>query len=531
MSFRLIIFIFWLPQALAQLLTWTYWWQVKEYRFDRMKVLLRSKTGLRKLEVASIFFKLLFIAFSPMPAIPLILFLYLDALFFGKLIQKNLRRPVFTRRAVKMLLISTVGIVMIFATSLAGAYRFETALWFSELFLIIGPTLGILITKSLVERIKKEETEKAEKKLKKNGVKTIGITGSYGKTTTKEFVAALLSTKYKVEKTKENQNSEFGVARKVINDLKKSTQVFVAEMGAYTRGDIRNIASFTHPEVGMITGLEPQHLELFGSLENVMKAKFELIESLPKGGLAFFNTSNKECEKLAKRAEKLDTNLLIKRYKLVSEFSKRSGADAESKIIKQEKSNIKFVVRIQNQEHELEAPLNGAHFVENLTGAILLARELEVEWKAIKESCNKINTPKGTMQTFRLANGGLLIDDTYNSTPRGFTAALNFLASFKDKNKVVITSGIIELGAYTHIVHVDLGKLMAEACDVVILTNPDFAADIRKGLGNQEEKLILAKNVKNQLDLFKSINASEAVILLEGRMSSQLVNYIYSFQK
>src|SRR5690606_16983002 len=112
-------------------------------------------------------------------------------------------------------------------------------------------------------------------------------------------------------------------------------------------------------------------------------------------------------------------------------------------------------------------------------------------WDQIGKLCKSLETPPGTMNTFNLKSGAQIVDDTYNANPKGFLAALDFLGDFKKSHKVVITSGIIELGSYSHLVHKDLGNLMAKNCDLVILTDVDFAEDIASGLGGQKEKLLV----------------------------------------
>ena len=131
----------------------------------------------------------------------------------------------------------------------------------------------------------------------------IGVTGSFGKTTTKDFIAHLLSQKYKTEKTLANQNTDWGIARKAA-DLAKDTEIFVVEMGAYKKGEIKKVTEFVKPNLAVVTGIEPQHLALFGSLQNIKEAKYELIQALPKNGEAVFNGNNIGCIEMFEWAKK-----------------------------------------------------------------------------------------------------------------------------------------------------------------------------------------------------------------------------------
>ena len=357
-------------------------------------------------------------------------------------------------------------------------------------------------------------------------MKIIGITGSYGKSTTKEFLSHILAGKYKTEKTNKNENNDFGVARKVLHDFDSQAEVFVAEMGAYKTGEIRSIAQFVHPEIGILTGLEPQHLELFGSFEKILDAKFELIEALPEGGMALFNVTNKDCERLAKRAEKLKTNLSILRYKLVSKFVPNNKFDAQSKIKRITENDITFEIKIGKTKKIFTAPVTGGHFIENLTGAILLARKLNVPWTTIKKQLASLDVPAHTMHTYELSDGMQVVDDTGNSNPRGFTAALNYVHTYAKKSKVVIASGIIELGTYSSLIHQDIAKLADDVVDVVVLTNSDFYSDFEKEISGGNEKLIVIEDPKDLIAFVKSLESSKTVLLLEGKLPSAFMQYI-----
>ena len=127
-----------------------------------------------------------------------------------------------------------------------------------------------------------------QKRLKFKNLLVIGITGSYGKTSTKEFLATILSEKYKVLKTKEHQNSEVGVSQCILNDLKPEHEIFVCEMAAYNRGGIKLLCDIVKPKIGILTGINEQHMATFGSQENIIKTKYELIESFAGKRHSFF---------------------------------------------------------------------------------------------------------------------------------------------------------------------------------------------------------------------------------------------------
>ena len=451
--------------------------------------------------------------------IPLIIFLFLDVIFLNNLLRKRVRKPAITERIEKIWLTCFLGIVVTF---IAFYFFFSNALILGEVLLIITPYVGIIWTIPIVSKIKQQEIKKAEEVLAQVKPTVIGITGSYGKTTTKEFVAHLLSQKYKIAKTEGSENTEFGIARKTYKNVKKGTQYFVVEMGAYKMGEINKLASIVSPSVGIITGLEPQHLSLFGTFENIKKAKFELIDALPESGLAFFNVSNLHVRKLLEKAKKLDKNLRIFSYVLSSAGTKGINADMMSKVVGVNENGIMFEVLDGRERRKFVTPLHGVHFIENLTGAILVARIFGVTWREIEKGVSTLDSPDHVMQVYKLKNNKIIIDDSYNSTPTGFKSALKYLFLFKGKKKIVITPGIIELGEIYQEVHTNLGKLMSGIVDQTILLNEDPLKSIKKG--NKITSLSVIKNSRKVVELLR--NVKDAAILLEGRQPVSVMKYL-----
>lgn len=534
-EFKLIIFLVWFPQATRQVLSWIYWWQVKEYRYDRFKALLASSDGRKNLEVNFIVLKLLLLlalpVFQEVFWIILFVFFVLDIRLLIQVVDKRLRRPVFTQRARR---IFNTSLIFVFLTVLwilwSQDMNLSYPLLFGEAALLFTPLFGILWTKPIVNKIKKEEVERARKKLKRVKPIVIGVTGSYGKTTTKDFIAHLLSQKYKTAKTTGSENTEFGIARKTINFIKKGTRFYVVEMGAYKRGEIHALAKIVSPKVGVITGIEPQHLSLFGGLEEIKKTKFELIDVLPPDGTAVFNLSNKYCRELARKTMRLYPEL-----KVVGHFLSRKGrpgvkADIESKILSADINGVTFEVMEGKITKRLFAPIGGVHFIENLSCAILVARIFDVDWKQISKGCESIKMPDKTMAAYKSKKGAYIIDDTYNTTPRGFESAVRYITLFKDKKKAVITPGIIELGKLSKKIHRNLGKLMRDEVDEIIFTNRDFTESIKQGLGGRRAKLKVIERPERLHERFMELVDNNYVVLLEGRMPKSLMDVVERYK-
>lgn len=524
---KIVILVLWLPQAVRQLLIWIYWWQVKEYRLDRFKELLKSAEARKKLELEYISFKLLLLFLSLLSQIfvlPLALLLIIpDARFAGEVLFRKLRRPAFTQRAFN---IFSTGLVIITLCSVLSLYFIDKLYLFvltGEISLLMTPYIGILWTTLIVEKVKKEEIVKAEKVLKNVKPTVIGVTGSYGKSSTKEFIAHLLSQKYPTAKTSGSENTVFGIARKTVAFVKSASKFFVVEMGAYKRGEIKELANMVRPSVGVITGIEEQHLSLFGSLENIKKTKFELIESLPEGGVAIFNLSNKGCRELAGWAKKSKKKLKVMGYSL-SKNREGTRTDINARILSANTDGVTFEVKEKDKKIELFAAVKGVHFIENLTCAILISRLFRVNWSLIKSGCETVSPLENTMQVFELKDGAVVIDDSYNSTPVGFKAALSYLSLFKRRKKAVITAGIIELGKISNKVHSSLGKLAGKTTDKIVLINPDFEESFGSGLDKKKQSLLrVISDTKCLEEEALRLIKDKYVILIEGKIPVSIV--------
>ena len=466
-------------------LNYIYWIQVKEYRWDRFRELLKTRQGLEKLISINFF-------------------------------NKQQRLPILTLR-IKEIILTTILL-----TSLLGFLTYSILFYkiiVIEISFILSPWIGILWTTPLIKRTLKKEIQLAQNKLTEVKPKVIGITGSYGKSTTKEFVTQLLSQKYKTESTQGSQNTEFGIARR-LKTLEAQTKYFVAEMGAYKIGEIRKLTEIVKPSIGVITGIEPQHLSLFGSLENIKKAKYELIESLPKEGIAIISANSKNTQDLIERAKKENRNLLT--YGMSD--SAKTSLTISAKIIKNTPS-ITLKIFYEGKTIEIETSLSIPYLAENLLAAILIARIENIPWEEIKKACKNLKMEKGRMNIFKTKSGATIIDDSYNATPTAFREALDFLQNYNSPYKVVITPGIIELGKESHQIHQEIGNNLKNGTDQILLTSPEFKKDIEAGLKEKKDNLHYL-NIERLNKKLKQLLNQNCTILIEGRIPSSALQLI-----
>lgn len=331
---------------------------------------------------------------------------------------------------------------------------------------VLGANLLLKPMKKLITLLAKKKIEKAKNLL------IIGITGSYGKSLTKEVIAEALSLKFKVLKTPASTNTEMGIAKTILYKLRAEHQIFVVEMGAYKKGEIAKICELVKPRIGIISGINEQHLALFGNLKNTIKAKSELLNELPADGLALFNSKNKYCRALFRRKWPFRTLLY--------------GVKSKG-------------------------------FEESLDSAFLLAKYLKIPLFKIKKIIRKLKRQL-ELKKIRGRGGILIFDDSYSSNPHGFYKALTLISQEKRK-KILVTPGIIELGQASEKIHRQLGRELIQVMDKIIITSENFAQAMKKGAGRKAENKFLVSN--NELRVLAYLRGSlnrQWLVLLEGRI-------------
>jgi len=479
----LTLFIFWLIHISRRNLFLTYFFQLKEYRIDRFLEEAKRKKQIifSKYFFSGIILLLVSLLFSSNEKISRwIVFVAYFFLCLYSLYLLPKRRWQLPKLTNKMIL----WLSLIFASQIALFFVFQS-IFFVLVLEILFPLFiyfSLEIIQSFVFFAKKRIIKKAKAKRRElKNLKVIGITGSYGKTSVKEILYKLLEKKYKVSKTKKHTNTEIGVAKTVLQSLNNEIDYFICEMGAYKIGEIKAVCDIVKPEIGILTGINEQHLALFGTQENIIKGKYELIESLPDNGLAVFNGENKYCLELFEK-----TNKKKLKYNFVEgiEIGKNGSRFAVG--------GVKF-----------ETNLLGKYNVLNILGAVKVAIELGVSL----QECAKIvkNIKQGGMVL-----KGRIINSSYSSNPSGAISALEYLSSFKGK-KGIITPGIIELGSASREVHKRIEEKILEVCDVAITT--------QKGVF---EKIDFVSNPKEIIERLKDID----VILIEGRVSKKIIESI-----
>ena len=332
----------------------------------------------------------------------------------------------------------------------------------------------------------------------------VGITGSYGKTSVKNYLNALLSVRYNVLMTPGSYNTTMGVVRTIREMLRPSHQVFIAEMGAKQKNDIKEICDLVHPTYGIITSIGEQHLETFGTLQNIIDTKFELAEAIPAEGAAILNYDN---EYIRSRGVTVPT---------VTYGGADSGAGYRYSDMAVDVHGCQFTLTAPDGEFcRYTTHLLGAHNIQNLAGCMALAHTLGIPLKEMVYPVRLIKTVEHRLQL--LPNG--YIDDAYNSNPAGFRSALDTLAAFSAQ-RILVTPGMVELGDRQDALNRELGEYAATKCDYAVLVGLKQAPPLKEGLlagGFPEERIFVAATLTEGLNFVNNLpREGERIVLLEN---------------
>lgn len=371
------------------------------------------------------------------------------------------------------------------------------------------------INKPIEKLIQKKFVKKAKTKLKQmDKLKIIGITGSYGKTSMKYIVSTILNQKFNVLKTPKSYNTKMGIVRTINENLKRTDQIFICEMGADEVGEIKELCDLVHPSIGVITSIGPQHLETFGSLENIKKTKFELVESLPEDGIAFLNYDDENVKSV-----ETDKNKITYGLKPTNNYYATN--------IKIGEFGSEFVVNMKEKgQISINTKLLGEHNIINIVGAVAIAKELGLTNEQIQLGIKQLKPVEHRLELKSYPNGTIIIDDAYNSNTKGAQMAVEVLGRFKNRKRILVTPGIVELGDKLYEYNKRFGSQAADNCDYVILVGEKQAKPIYDGLIEKKfskDKIYIAKNFDDAKQKMEEILDATSVILLENDLTD---NYL-----
>lgn len=461
--------------------------QQNSYRIKRYWKYLKQDVGSnwRLIDVA-----LLFLIYSRLLDIRLS-FLIMSIVFLvkiWKIINMKSKKPlVFTKRvwriygvtaflttALFVAAILTFGMDHVIGFSYSGPVIAIGILLLTTIFSWVFVIIAVVILIPVENQINRKYWNEAASILKSMpDLTVVGITGSYGKTSTKHYLQRILSEQFEVLMTPGSYNTTMGVIRTIREFMKPYDKVFICEMGAKQNGDIKEICDLVHPKIGIITAVGPMHLESFKTMENVQATKFELVDSLPENGLAVINDDFEYC------ANRIVSNVETKRYTLEN----KSEASYVAEDVKYSPEGTTFIIKGPDGfELPLFTRLVGACNISNLLGAVIVAIHMGMSKERIKYAVGKIEQVEHRLSIKSTPGGVTIIDDAFNSNPSGAKMALEVLENFKDGKRIIVTPGMIELGEQQFTLNESLGKAIAKSVDVAIIVGEYNRKALVKGI-------------------------------------------------
>lgn len=459
------------------IIRWSRWLaivQQREYRLDRVASFLRSSEGIRDL-----------------------LRLLPRAKDFTR---TGFKRPVRTNRILLVGLISLLFMSALYALFFRSTFvvylLFLSVLYVLlplVLFMATLPTsLAVIYATDLALR-----EARANFKIAKPIV--IGVTGSYGKTSTKLLMAHILTKKYSVFFTPKSHNTRLSIA-KAINENYRGQKVAVLEYAAYAQNEIKELTSWFRPNIAVVTGLAPQHLELFGSMENIILAKSELINALDNKSLVFCNGQDEGAVKICKKGGS----------KNFIDFSGKESVVKLKHIGLTKMGTLTFVWK----GHTVVTNLVGTHYLTAVQASIAVAQKLGIHELEIVAALEDFVPTESFVQLKKGSRGCIVVDDGGTSNPVGFEAALRLLSWYKKQKlqTVLITSGIVDLGEESSKIHTSLANKAKEVTDKVLYLGTHGKIEFKKVF--EGDLITDEKEVKQFLK--QQLNKDD-VVLIEGR--------------
>jgi len=349
---------------------------------------------------------------------------------------------------------------------------------------------------------------KAQNKLKSMpNLKVIGITGSYGKTSSKNILNDILNIKYNALPTPRNLNTFYGLMITINNHLTKFEDIFIAEMGAYVKGEIKGLCKFVKPKYGILTRIGKAHLESFGSEENIQEAKFELIESLPIDGIGVLNMDD----------EKQVSYQLKNKCRIIWIAIDNEEADVRATDIKCSKAGTSFniILKGDKKKYPFTTKLLGKHNVYNILASVALGLEFGITIDKLKQAVLSVKPVPHRLELKPLGKFYQIADD-YNSNPVGAKSAVEVLGMMPGV-KVVVTPGMIELGEDEEKINEEFGKQIASVADYVVLIGKKRTKPIYNGLVKKnfdQKRIVVYNDVREAFPFIDSLTGKQEVYAL-----------------
>ncbi len=383
---------------------------------------------------------------------------------------------------------------------------------FAPVISLLLVAIGVFFTKFPAMIQRKLIIAQAKEKIKDTKTIFIGITGSYGKTSVKEYLYHILETTYPTGKTDLNHNTDVGVAISILNNITSSTKYFVAEFGAYKRGEIRKASYYIPLQYAILTGLGNQHLDLYGSRENLIKEETYLLKKVPEQNTVFVPYNSPAMSVIKQR-----TKAHIVTYGL------HKSADIYAELLSSDPYLQKAKIIYKDTSFIFETKLLGQHTIENFLPAIAISLDLGVPIKNIQTAIEHLPQIEGKLSLHTGHKKALIINDGVNSNVDGFISAIKTLKKFKHKQKIIVSQGIIELGVEKRLSYERILEELLKTNILLYTTDTLFAEIVHK----KHKKSIITFNdvLAIQNEILTTMDKHSA-ILIEGKFPKTFIEFI-----
>jgi len=467
-----ILFFFTLIWAVYASIHLIYLFQIKEYRFDRFISFLKE-FGACKL-----------------------------------LYTFDVKRPALTVRNILLLLI--IGMMML-TISYAGLVNplVVTIITFIGPFAPIGAlilvAIGVVITSVPAHFYRSSIIKRAKAQMKHSKAIVIGVTGSYGKTSVKEYLYHILSSKYKVAKTDNNMNADVGIALSILHNLTSETEYFIAEFGAYKRGEVRISTNFVPIHHAVLTPLGNQHLDLYGSHVALIDEETYILTQVPADGTIYVYD---QAPKLPSLMGKKITYGLSDKVDVIGQDVKLTSQETTAKIT------------YNDQMLTIKTRLLGEHSVANLLPAIACALDRGMTTDEVEQAVQTIKPLEGKLSTHPGPSGSIVLYDGLTANIDGFIAAVKTMSLFPQQKKIVITQGVIELGVEKRQSYQRVLAALSRYNGILLTTDAVFEEL------SDEKSVITFNDVSSLMNHLHSQITNDTLILIEGRFSNTVIQQL-----
>ncbi len=447
-----------------------------------------------------------------------IFFLFFSSLFITNLFSAKQKTPLkYTKRMTRfvicyVIVTLVVSVIIEVIGFLYVPYLGYGLIGIMPLILLPIVFLSYYIMLPLEKFISNSFIKKSKLKLKSiEGIKVVGITGSYGKTSMKNILGTLLSEKYRVCVSPSSYNTPLGISKTILNNLNFNDEVLIAEMGAKQRFDIKELCEMIEPSYGLITGIGNQHLLTFGSEENIIKTKGELAEYITsKGGNLYINIDSKNAKELSKSYKNAIKTSILEENSSINRIVVND--------IKTTKHGSEFDLSVGKETVHTSTILLGEHNISNILLACNVALDFGLSLSQIASGIKKLVSIPHRLEIIKSTSTYTIIDDAYNSSVEGSKASLNVLSKFEGK-KFVITPGLVELGSEQFNSNFEFGRDLAKVCDYVIIDSGLNYDAISSGLifaGFNESNILMAANLNMAVKMLGEYAKPNDVVLFEN---------------